>query len=85
MCIYTSFISQAEIMSPVIDTFYSEPRPEIFMAYGLRLKETWRTYLTKTLIVTLRLKSIGEGIGNRQVLSVKIIVLAMFEEQEENG
>lgn len=55
------------------------------MAYGLRLKETWRTYLTKTLIVTLRLKSIGEGIGNRQVLSVKIIVLAMFEEQEENG
>lgn len=72
-------------MSPVIDSFYSEPRPEIFMAYGLRLKETWRTYLNKTLIVTLRLKPIGEGLGDRQVLSVNIIVLAIFEEQEENG
>lgn len=55
MCTYTSFISEAEIMSPVIDSFYSESRPEIFMAYGLRLKETWRTYLNKTLIVTLSL------------------------------
>lgn len=72
-------------MSPVIDTFYSEPRPEIFIAYGLCLKETWRTSLNKTLIVTLRLKPIGEGIGDRQVLSVKIIMLAIFEEQEENG
>lgn len=72
-------------MSPVIDSFYSEPRPEIFTAYGLRLKETWRTYLNKTLIVTLRLKPIGEGLGDRQVLSVNIVVLAIFEEQEENG
>lgn len=72
-------------MSRVIDSFYSEPGPEIFMAYGLRLKETWRTYLNKTLIVTLRLKPIGEGLGDRQVLSVNIIVLEYLRNRRRMG